>query len=76
MRKRFRAAAKPFFKGLISYEPKIAFRSSSGVLMGLMLNLSTSTFSTFGVTKAGGEDVLQDRHGWVEPVLNPRWKAR
>ena len=31
----------------------IALRSSSGVLRGIMLNLSTSTLSMFGVMNAG-----------------------
>jgi len=31
----------------------MAFRSSSGVEMGIMLNLSTNTLRMFGVMKAG-----------------------
>ena len=31
------------FLFLISFYPNIAFRSASGVVMGMMLNLSTST---------------------------------
>jgi len=38
---------------LASSYPKMAFKSSSTVLMGIMLNFSTSTFSTFGVRNAG-----------------------
>ena len=33
--------------------PRIAFRSASGVVMGLMLKVSTRKFSTFGVMNAG-----------------------
>ena len=33
--------------------PRIAFRSASGVLMGIMLKFFTSTSRTFGVMKAG-----------------------
>ncbi len=31
----------------------MAFRSSSAVVMGIMLNFSTSTFRMFGVMNAG-----------------------
>src|SRR5690554_6691527 len=34
-------------------QPRISLRSSSTILMGIMLKLSTSTLSTFGVIKAG-----------------------
>ena len=45
-KKERRAPCRPEFPG--GY-PKMAFRSSSTVFMGMMLKLSTSTFSTFGV---------------------------
>jgi hypothetical protein len=35
--------------------PKIAFRSVSGVLMGMILKFFTSTSRTLGVMKAGSE---------------------
>ncbi len=35
--------------------PSIAFRSSSGVVMGMMLKFFTSTSMTLGVRKAGSE---------------------
>jgi len=35
--------------------PRIAFRSSSGVVMGMMLKFFTSTSMTLGVRKAGRE---------------------
>ena len=34
-------------------QPRMALRSFSGVEMGMILKFLTSTFSTFGVTKAG-----------------------
>ena len=36
-------------------QPRMAFKSSSGVVMGIMLKFLTSTSSTLGVTKAGSD---------------------
>lgn len=39
----------------VSSYPRMAFRSSSGVVMGLMLNLSTRTWRTLGEVNAGSD---------------------
>lgn len=41
-----------FLPPLVASYPKIAFRSSSGVVIGLTLNFSTNTFNTVGETNA------------------------
>ena len=43
----------PAFKFMLRYAPKQAAISSSGMLMGWMLKLSTRTFCTLGVKNAG-----------------------
>lgn len=52
-RNKFKTA--PILEVDIEYYPRIAFKSASGVLIGLMPNLSTSTFITLDEKKAGTE---------------------